>query len=99
MSNLETLYRNHIIWARFRRLMVRMAIGTAVALVLGFAVLWHLGGPMPIHFIVAISLGIFVMVMLTAALMGLSFVSSSTGHDDAVVDPTGDALDRRPNAP
>jgi uncharacterized membrane protein len=99
MSNLETLYRNHIIWARFRRLMLRMAIGTVLALALAFYVLWRTGGPMPIHFVIAISLGIFCMVMLTGALMGLSFVSSSTGHDDDVIDPTGNALDRRPNAP
>ncbi len=90
MSNLETLYRNHLIWARFRRLMSRMAFGTTAAIVAVFVVLWWRTGPMPIHFIIAISLGVFAMVMLTGALMGLVFVSSSTGHDEDVLDPTGD---------
>jgi hypothetical protein len=99
MSNLETRYRNHLIWARFRRLMLRMALGTGLALLLGFGGLLWWGGAMPIHFVIAISLGIFAMVMLTGALMGLSFVSSSTGHDDDVIDPTSDKLDRRRNAP
>ncbi len=99
MSNLEIRYRNHIIWARFRRLMTRMALVTAGGLMIGFVILWWLGGPIPIHFIIAISLGIFAMVMLTGALMGLSFVSARTGYDEEAIDPTGNALDRRPNAP
>ena len=89
MSNLDTLYRTHLIWARFRRLMSRMAIGTALAIFVAFAVLWRTGGPMPIHFMIAIALGMFFMVMLTAGLMGLVFVSANTGHDEDVIDPTG----------
>ncbi len=90
MSNLEKAYRNHIIWGRFRRLMSFMAIGTGTIITTTFLVIWYLTGPMPIHFVLAISLGIFAMVMLTGALMGLVFVSSSTGHDEDVIDPTGD---------
>ena len=89
MSNPETLYRNHLIWARFRRIMTRMAVGTALVIGATFFVLWWRTGPLPFHFVVAISLGIFAMVMLTGALMGLVFVSSHTGHDDDVIDPTG----------
>lgn len=90
MSNLDQLYRNHIIWARFRRLMKWFAFGTAAAIITTFIVIWLLTGPMPIHFVIAVSLGLFAMVMLTAALMGLVFVSSATGHDEEVIDLTQD---------
>jgi len=90
MSNLEKIYRNYMIWARFRRFMLRLAIGTFLIIVLIVGAMWRLSGPMPIHFVIAISLGMFAMVMLTAVLMGLVFVSSSTEHDDDVIDPTGE---------
>lgn len=90
MSNLEKIYRNHLIWARYRRMMKRLAVGTALFIIIVFAVLWKLGGPLPIHFVIAITLGVFTMVMLTVALMGLVFVSSSTDHDEDVIDPTGE---------
>lgn len=90
MSNLEKIYRNHLIWARYRRMMKRLAVGTALFIIIVFAVLWKLGGPLPLHFVIAITLGVFAMVMLTVALMGLVFVSANTEHDDAVVDPTGE---------
>jgi hypothetical protein len=84
-------------WARFRRLMRNMAIVTATVLIATYVVLWRMGTPMPLNFMVAFSLGIFCMVMLTGALMGLSFVSSATGHDEEVVDPVEPpaALDHR----
>jgi len=90
MSNLDKLYRNHLIWARYRRMMKRLALGTLLFVIIVFAVLWKMGGPLPIHFVVAITLGVSAMVLLTVALMGLVFVSSNTEHDDAVVDPTGE---------
>lgn len=90
MSNLEKLYRNHLIWSRYKNVMKWLGIGTASALGLTFFVLWKTLGPLPIHFVIAISLGMFAMVMLTAALMGLVFVSSATEHDDSVIDPTGE---------
>jgi uncharacterized membrane protein YccC len=90
MSNLEKIYRNHLIWARYRRMMKRLAIGTLLFIIAVFAVLWKLDGPLPIHFVIASTLGVFLMVMLTVGLMGLVFVSSSTDHDDDVVDPTGE---------
>ena len=74
-------------WARFRRLMRNMAIVTATVLITTYVVLWRMGTPMPLNFMIAFSLGIFCMVMLTGALMGLSFVSSATGHDEDVLDP------------
>ncbi|WP_305097599.1 hypothetical protein [Croceibacterium aestuarii] len=73
-------------WARYRRLMRWMAMFTltVVVLVLGF-LRWEVG-PSPIHFYIATGLGIGAAMMLMAALMGLVFLSSGTGHDESVSD-------------
>jgi hypothetical protein len=42
------------------------------------------GVPFHLHFIVAITGGIDVSLMLASALMGLAFVSNRSGHDEAV---------------
>ena len=39
-----------------------------------------------IHMYIAAALGVFFSVLLGAALMGLVFLSSGTGHDEAVED-------------
>ena len=39
-----------------------------------------------VHFFIATALGIGFAMMLTAALMGLVFLSSGTGHDESVSD-------------
>ncbi|MDE2340952.1 MAG: hypothetical protein KGL21_07805 [Alphaproteobacteria bacterium] len=77
-------------WRRYRKAMTRLAVIMPLLLALGIAIDWKLEGPPPIHFIIAISLGIFAMVMLTAALMGLSFISAASGYDDETIDPTGE---------
>jgi len=51
---------------------------------------WYNNGVVSIHFFVATALGIGVMMMLTAALMGLVFLSSGTGHDESVSNLTDD---------
>ncbi|MXO60479.1 hypothetical protein GRI89_13115 [Altererythrobacter salegens] len=73
-------------WGRYRRLMRWMALFTLslVAIVLG-VLRWKFG-PSPIHFYIATGLGIGAAIMLMAALMGLVFLSSGTGHDEAVSD-------------
>ena len=40
-----------------------------------------------IHMIIATTAGVGLSVMLGAALMGLVFLSSGSGHDDAIEDP------------
>jgi len=50
---------------------------------------WFSDG-IPVHFFIATALGIGAMMMLTAALMGLVFLSSGTGHDETVADLTED---------
>ena len=74
-------------WARYRRLMAWMAALT-FAVSGGFLVyLYESVGMVSIHLFIAAFLGIFIMMMLTAALMGLVFLSSGTGHDASIEDP------------
>ena len=69
-------------WARYRRLMLWM-FGAAIAAVIGAIIyLKGQGGPFPIHMFIATVLGVGASVMLAAALMGLVFMSSGSGHDD-----------------
>ncbi|URW75104.1 hypothetical protein M9980_11155 [Sphingomonas donggukensis] len=71
-------------WARFRRIMRWMALASAVAAAVAVAVLWHAVGPLPVHMAIATALGVGLSVLLAAALMGLMFLSSGSGHDEAV---------------
>lgn len=76
-------------WGRFRLLMRWMSlIGAAlVVIVLGF--LYWTDTPMPIHMIIATSLGVWLTFMLGTALMSLAFLSSGTGHDEQIEDFLG----------
>jgi hypothetical protein len=74
-------------WDRYRRLMIWMASGAFVSVLLGLGGLWLILGEIPIHMMIATSLGIFFSVLLAAALMGLVFLSAGSGHDDSIVDP------------
>lgn len=73
-------------WARYRRLMRWMALVALLAVVVSLTALWWMTGPIPIHMLIATILGVFFAVMLMAALMGLVFLSSGTGHDEAIDD-------------
>ena len=63
-----------------------MVLGTLAVVVLALLVLYSQAGTVSIHFYIAAALGIGFSVLLTAALMGLVFLSSGTGHDEAVSD-------------
>jgi hypothetical protein len=71
-------------WARYRRLLRGMAWLTLVVIALALGVLYALGALVTIHVVIATVLGIGVTMMLMGALMGLVFLSSGTGHDEAV---------------
>jgi hypothetical protein len=43
-----------------------------------------------VHFFIATALGVGFAMLLTAALMGLVFLSSGTGHDESVDDRLAD---------
>ena len=71
-------------WARYRRLMKRMALFTLAVVMAALGFFYVQNGLVSIHFFIATALGIGLAVLLMAALMGLVFMSSGTGHDEAV---------------
>ena len=73
-------------WRRYRRLMLWMALAAFVAVVVAIAFLYARNGAVGIHLYIAAAGGVFVSVLLGAALMALVFLSSGTGHDDAITD-------------
>ena len=77
-------------WARYRRLMVWMAGAATFAVIVGLGVLWLTIGPIPWPVIIFVAGGIFFSVLLAAALMGLVFLSSGSGHDESIDDPLAD---------
>lgn len=82
-------------WARYRRMLLGMAALTFVVLLAALGVLYFSGALVSIHFIIATVLGVGFTMMLMAALMGLVFLSSGTGHDESVSD-LSDEPDRGP---
>jgi hypothetical protein len=77
------LERAHRAWIRYRRTMRWMALAALGAVIAALAFLKATGTPMPLHMVIATSLGVGFSVLLGTALMGLLFVSDSSGHDDA----------------
>lgn len=82
-------------WARYLRIMRWMMLATVGLVAIAVVVLYRSNGLVSIHFYIATALGIGFTMLLASALMGLVFLSSGTGHDDAVVDPLEDELPRR----
>lgn len=81
-------------WARYRRLMKAMAAFSTAVVVVVLAVLYWQVGLVSIHLFIATALGVWLTIMLMAALMGLVFLSSGTGHDESIEDRLGAERDR-----
>jgi len=77
-------------WARFRRVMRWMMLVTVTMVLGSLYLLYRSNGAVSVHFYIATALGIGFAMLLTSALMGLVFLSSGTGHDDAIIDPLDD---------
>jgi uncharacterized protein (DUF2062 family) len=71
-------------WARYWRLMRGMTMFAAAAVVVALGGLYWFGGAMPLHMAIAVGLAVFFSLLLAAALMGLVFLSSGSGHDEEV---------------
>jgi hypothetical protein len=80
-------------WARYFRLMRWMGLLTACVMAACAVYLSDTVGDVPIHFYIATLLGIGFAMMLMAGLMGLVFLSSGTGHDEAVDNTLNDHID------
>jgi hypothetical protein len=82
-------------WARYRRLMRWMMLCTVTMVIGAMVALYRANGLVSVHVYIATALGIGFAMLLMSALMGLVFLSSDTGHDEAIVDP----LDEKPGEP
>ena len=85
-SPLDDPHRAHFAWARYKRLMKFMGLVTVGVVGLCLVLLYRTEGFVSIHLYIAAALGIGAAMMLMAALMGLVFLSSGTGHDESIVD-------------
>ena len=86
-SPLDNSDTSKVAWARYRRLMRFMMGVTLAVVVIAMALLYKHNGLVSIHFYIATALGIGFAMLLMSALMGLVFLSSGTGHDEAIIDP------------
>jgi len=77
-------------WARYKRLMRWMMLMTVVSVAIAMVALYRQHEAASVHVYVAIALGISVSMLLMSTLMGLVFLSSATGHDEAVAAPLED---------
>jgi len=77
-------------WAHYRR-MLRWTADLALGVIgVVWVFLYHEFGLVSIHMYIASALGLGLMIMLLGALMGLVFVSHSSGHDESIDDPLDD---------
>ncbi len=81
-------------WRRYWRLM-RWMFGFSIAVtILVLGLFYWQNGLVSIHFYIATAGAVIASILLTAALMGLVFLSSGTGHDESIDDPFADEADR-----
>lgn len=73
------------------RWMLPVTVTTAV---IACYLLYRSNGLVSVYFYIATALGISSAMMLTSALMGPAFLSSGTGHNDAILDPLADGRTR-----
>jgi hypothetical protein len=69
-------------WARYRRILKWMTLAAALAGIAGVGIVAAITENL--HWLVALGafVGVFLTVLMAAALMGLVFLSSGTGHDE-----------------
>ena len=77
----EDFERAALAWARYKQTMKWMVVVAAVTVLLSLIYLKSFGDQVPIHMLIATALGAGLIVLLGAALMTLTFLSSSSGHD------------------
>ncbi|MEO9598926.1 hypothetical protein [Parasphingorhabdus sp.] len=87
----DPLYAS-IAWRRYWRLMRGMAIFALTCIIVTLSILFYRHGLVSIHMYIATAGGVAFAVMLMAALMGLVFLSSGTGHDESIDDPVSKGM-------
>ncbi|TGX55212.1 hypothetical protein E5A73_07270 [Sphingomonas gei] len=73
-------------WGRYRRILKWMALVSLVTAGAAELLLYRSLGELNFVTASATFLGVFLTMMLAAALMGLMFLSSGSGHDERVED-------------
>ena len=91
-SQLDDPLRASVAWARYWQLMRWMGWFTAICIVISLSILFYRHGFVSIHLYIATAAGVGFAVMLMAALMGLVFLSSGTGHDESIDDPVSRSI-------
>lgn len=82
-------------WARYKRLMRFMVVVTTLTVIVSFAMLYRSNGLVSIHLYIATAIGVGFAMLLMSALMGLVFLSSGTGHDEALIERDDEKDNRR----
>jgi hypothetical protein len=80
-------------WGRYRRILKAMALVALLTAGVSELVLYFWLGELDFVTASATFLGVFLTMLLAAALMGLMFLSSGTGHDARVEDRLRDEID------
>ena len=80
---LEEIQRAARAWTRYKKMMKWMLLAAALTVLAALAWLKSSGEPMPIHMVIATIAGVGLSVLVGTGLMGLVFLSNSSGHDDA----------------
>jgi hypothetical protein len=80
-------------WGRFRRILGWMTLLALTAAASGVLLLWWWIGEMRLAIALGAGFGIFFTIEIAAALMGLMFLSSGSGHDERVEDPLKGEID------
>lgn len=75
--------RTALAWARYKRLMRRLAAAAGVAVLLSLIYLKGSGQPVPFQMMIATIAAVGFAVLLGTALMGLVYFSNKSGHDAA----------------
>ncbi|WP_333473765.1 hypothetical protein [Sphingomonas radiodurans] len=84
MSRLDDPEYARFAWARFRRLLGWMFVVGIVAAVIAIWLVGRAYGTLGWIASLAVVGGVVGSVVMAGALMGLTFLSSGTGHDEAV---------------
>ena len=93
-SRLDDPAYSQFAWDRYWRLMRGMAAFTILITTVAMGGFYYKYGMISIHFYIAVAGAIIFAMLLTAALMGLVFLSSGSGHDASIEDPFAEEADK-----
>ncbi|HEY9091850.1 hypothetical protein [Parasphingorhabdus sp.] len=89
-SKLDDPLHAAVAWSRYWRLMRWMIALTIVCVAIALGYLYITHGMVSIHLYIATAAAVGFALLLTSSLMGLVFMSSSSGHDDSVKNSFGE---------